>query len=274
MSRVLGHVLAGLLLAGAAAGCRRAPEPAVRNVVVVGSRSIVPLVRDLADRFQEEHDDVRINIEPALADRTVADTRQGLADVGLLGRALRPDETGLHSFALARDGVAFVVHRDNPVRDLPEAQLVGLLSRVYTDWKEVGGSDRPVVIVGPGEGRGLRDFLLEQFSLRPVQLRPDPALSGSEQVLQAVASQPAALGYTSLGAAEAFAARHPVRLLKVQDVPATLENVRNGRYPLIRPLVLLSREPAVEAAREFLEFARSAEVRDLVRKYGFVPVAP
>ncbi len=266
-------VLLALLLCPFVAGCR-APDPPGPNLIVISSRSLVPFATRLADRFRERHPLVRINVIAAPTEQVLADTRQGLADLGFLGRALRPDETGLHGTPLGRDGIAFVVHRDNPVPRLSETLLVGLLSRVYTNWKDVGGSDRPVVVVGPGEGRALRDVLLDQFGLRTGQLRPDPVLGTSEQVLQAVANQPAAIGYVSLGSAEAFAAQNPVRLLPYHDVPATQENVRNHTYPLVRQLLVLTREKPLGAAAEFLDFARSAEAQALLAEQGFVPANP
>lgn len=256
-----------------AVGCRPTDRP-MRNVVVVSSRSLVPVVTALGQRFCDRHPDVRIDVESGSSERIIADTRQGLADLGFLGRALRPDETGVHGTLIARDGIAFVVHRDNPVQRLTETHLVGLLSRVYTNWRDVGGSDRPVIVVGVGEGRAIRDVLLDQFALRPGQLRPDPAVGTSEQVLQAVANQPAAIGYVSLGVAETFASGHPVRVLPYQDVPAALENVRNRTYPLVRNLLVLTRQSPSEVVREFVEFAQSQEAHDLVTKSGFVPVSP
>jgi phosphate transport system substrate-binding protein len=250
-------------------GCISAERP-TQNVVVVCARSMVPLVSDLAARFQKSHRQVRIDIEPGLADRIVSDTRQGLADVGFLGRSLRPEETGIRGVVIGHDGIAFVVHRSNPLQRLNEAHLVGLLTRVYTTWKDVGGLERPVRVVGVGEGRGLREVLLDQFALRPGNLRPDPAYGTSEQVLQAVANQPAALGYVSLGAAETFASNQPIRLLPYQDVPATLENVRNRSYSLVRNLLVLTRANPNGPVGEFLDFVRSPDVHDLINKHGFV----
>ena len=131
---------------------------------------------------------------------------------------------------------------DEPLgRHVEETHLVGVLTRVYTSWKDVGGSDRPVVIVGAGEGRATHQILLETFGLRGQQLRPDPALSSSKLILEAVATNPAAIGYVSLGAAEKFANRQEIRLLPFHGVPATTENVRARAYPLVRTLTLLTR---------------------------------
>lgn len=273
MSRV--HILGLFLFVPAVIlGCRPGELPPPRSIVVVGSRSLLPLMQDIVERFQTKHPDIRINIESGYGERAIGETRVGLADIGLLGRSLRPEETRLQGHVLARDGIAFVVHRGNPVPALQETHLVGVLTRVYTTWKDVGGSDRPIVVIGPGEGRAIRDVVLEQFALRTQQLRPDPAIGSSEQVLEAVAGQPAAIGYVSLGAAEQFARKQGIRILPFHGVPATIENVRNKTYPLIRNLLLLTRETPEGSLKVFLDYALSDEVHDLITKYGYVSPTP
>jgi phosphate transport system substrate-binding protein len=272
----MSRVLAALLFIAALSflGCRRAEPPDTPSILILGSRGMIPLVSEIADRFRESRPDIRIDIEPALGDRAVADTRAGLADVGLLGRSLRPEETGLRGQVLARDGVAFVVNRANNVPAPLEPHLVGVLTRVYTNWKDAGGSDRPIVLVGPGEGRAVRDVLIDYFGLRQPQLRPDPALGSSRLVLDAVATQPAVIGYVSVAAVETFANKQELRLLPFHGVAPTVENVRNRTYPIVRNLVLLTREPTHPNAKAFVEFALSETCYDLITKHGFASPAP
>ncbi|MFO0880494.1 MAG: substrate-binding domain-containing protein [Gemmataceae bacterium] len=274
MRRAIG-IGTTLLLACLALGCPSVPQPSRRNIVVIGARGMKPLLTEISQRYYQRRPDVRVDLQAALGDRAVADTRQGLADIGMLGRSLRAEETGVVGHPLARDGVAFVVHRTNNVPLIHETHLVGVLTRVYTTWKDIGGSDRPIFVVGLGDGRAVRDVLLEYFALRPQQVRPDPSLATSQQVLQAVAVQPAAIGYCSLGAAELFSRKNnSVRLLPLQGVPATLDNVRNRTYPLLRPLLLLAREHPSADVKEFLDFACSEEVHDLIQQHGYIPGSP
>src|SRR5262245_47386224 len=105
MARACGAIVAGALVLAVASGCGKTP-PARQAVVLSGSRSMVPLLRDITARFSERRPDVRIDIEATSSDRAQIDTRQGVADIGLLGRALRPEETGLRGHLLARDGIA------------------------------------------------------------------------------------------------------------------------------------------------------------------------
>ncbi len=267
--------LGGLVLLGAlACGCRRA-EPSSRHLVLSGSRTMAPLLEDIGRRFEEQHPGVRVFVSPASADRALADTRSGLADIGMLGRPLRPGEVRLFGYPVARDGVAFVVHRDNPVGPLTTSQLVALFTGTVVNWKEVGGPDLPVALVRPSEGMALREVFLDYFHLLPNQVPPTPPGVGScEHVLQAIADHPEAIGYTSLGCAEASVRRLPIRLLPLGSVPATLAQMQIGRYPFTRPLLLLTREPPTGLAEEFIAFARSAEVHDLVQKHGFAAVTP
>jgi phosphate transport system substrate-binding protein len=131
--------------------------------------------------------------------------------------------------------------------------------------------DRPVIVVGLGEGRALRDVVIDQFSLRPGQLRPDPTVGSSELVMQTVAHQPAAIGYVSLAVAEVSAHKEHVKRLPFQDVPATQENVGNRSYTLSRHLLLLTREPPTGVVGEFHDFVLTEEAREVILKHGLVP---
>src|SRR4051794_23636312 len=151
MARLSGWLVGATVLAGLLTGCQPAPRP--RYLVIVGSRSMVPLLEAVSRRFEEGREDVRITIEAADAERAVNDTRQGLADVGLLPRTLSPLETGLQFRAIARDGVALLVHRSNPVQGLTQAGLSRLLTREYSTWEGVGGAGQAPLLIAQGKGR-------------------------------------------------------------------------------------------------------------------------
>jgi phosphate transport system substrate-binding protein len=263
-----------LFLATLAGGCQQA-SPSTRNLVLSGSRTMTPLMADVGRRFEQKYPDVRVFVEPSTASRALGDTRSGLADIGMLGRALRAGEIGLHGFPVARDGVAFIVHRNNPVKKLSPPQLVALFTGAINNWHEVGGPNQPVTMVRPADGMALRDVFLEHFHLSLNQTATMPPGVGScEHIIQAVAEHPNALAYVPLGCAETASARLPIRLLPLGGVPATLAQVKSGSYPFTRPLLLLTREPPTELLLDFIDFARGPEVRDLVQKHGFVPVTP
>jgi phosphate transport system substrate-binding protein len=265
-----GVVVVGLFLGGAA-GCGPAGGPPAQHLVITGSYTMAPLVRDIADRFRTAHPGVRVDVQPDGTARGVRETQEGLADVGMVGRALHPDETGLQAAVVARDGIALVVHRDNPIKALAEAQVVSLFTRSVATWKPLGGPDVPVTLVALPDDRALSQSFQDHYNLRPGQVRPDVTAADSAHALEAVAGRPEAIGYADLGPAAASGLA--VRLLPCAGIAATPANVANGSYPMVRPLLLVTRGPPAGAAGPFVEFARSAAVRDLLEKYHLTPPA-
>jgi phosphate transport system substrate-binding protein len=112
------------------------------------------------------------------------------------------------------------------------------------------------------------------LKLKNSQVKPQVIIGDNSQGIKTVAGNANAIGYVSIGAAE-YEARQslPIKLLPLDGVGATAANVRNGTFPLSRPLNLVTRESPGGLARKFIEFARSAEVHDLVEAYYFVPAA-
>jgi phosphate transport system substrate-binding protein len=273
MSRAV-WLLVGAVLSACGAGCQPSATEG-RALVVTGSPTLVPLMREVGKEFESAHPGVRVDVTASSSDRGVTAVQQGLADVGMAARPLRAEEIGLQAVGVARDGLALLVNKSNPVGPLSEEQLGGLLSGALTSWKQVGGRDAPVVLVGPGEGRLPRELVLQHFGLASTQLRAQPAVADSAQGVELVAGQPAALGYVWLSAAWAGAsAGKPIRLLPLNGVAPTPENVQGGRYRPVRVLALVLRQPPAPLAEELVSSARSPAWGERVRKYFLVPIAP
>ncbi len=267
MSRILPVIAAALLLAG----CAPPSPPARPHLVLSGPRLYQPLLAELARRYTDKNPDVRVDYEIALGGRAVADAREGLADLSIIGRDLRPDETGVATHPLARDGLALIVHRTNTIPSLSEAQVTGLFTRLYVNWREVGGADRPVFLVGLGEGRASREAFLDILGLRGVQLRPDLATATSDQAAQAAAARPGAIAYVSLAGARDALKTGSVRAVALDGVPPNADTISTGKYPFVRPVVLVSRPEPSDAVARFLAFAMSEDHHALLTEMGFVP---
>ncbi|MHB1422555.1 MAG: phosphate ABC transporter substrate-binding protein [Gemmataceae bacterium] len=262
-------VVCGLLLMCTIVGCRK-PEPNVRNLVVTGSDSMMPLLRDIGKRFESDRAGVRVDVQADGSTRGVADTRQGLADIGMVARSLKPDEAMLHATPIALDAVCIIVNRNNRVRTLSDDQIVRIYTRGVSNWKDVGGPDLPIVLVHMKEGRALLDLFVDHFKLRSPQIRADALVQDSEQGIQAVASRQGAIAYVSCSRAEAVAQNIPISSLPCGGIAPTIEHVRDRTYPLSRPLQLVTRETPKGLAAEFIDFARSNVVLDLIQEHHFV----
>lgn len=262
-------IVCGLLLGCACAGCRP-PERNRRNLVLTGATGMTPLVREIGERFEAAHPDVRVDVQADGSTRGVADARQGLADIGMVARALKPDESGLYATPIARDGVCIIVHRTNPVTTLTDDQIVRMYTRSVSNWKQVGGPDRPITLVNMVEGRALLELFLDHFKLKSTQIRADAIINDSDQAVQTVAERPGAIAYVSCSRAEPIGENVPIRALPSGGITATTEHIRDGTYPLSRSLNLVTREMPKGLVKEFIDFAGSDAVIDLIEKYHYV----
>ncbi len=264
-------IVAFVLLAGGATGCGRPGEG--KKIVLTGASTIAPLAGEIGKRFEELHPGVRVDVQTGGSARGVTDTRQGLNDVGMVSRPLKDDEKDLFAFAIARDGVSVILHKDNPVSALADARIIDIYTGKITNWKDVGGRDARITVVNKAEGRSTLELFCGHFKLKNSDIKAHSVIGDNEQGIKQVAGNPDAIGYVSIGTAEYDAAHGtPIKLLAVGGVEATSANVANGTFPLARPLNLVTKAPPEGVVKEFLDFAASDEVHDLIREQSFVPL--
>jgi phosphate transport system substrate-binding protein len=244
------------------------------RLIVTGSSTVAPLAQEIAKRFEQQHAGVRIDVQSGGSSRGVADVRAGLAQVGMVSRALAPAEGDLAAHTIAYDGIGIVLHRSNPVASLTDAQIKDIYTGRLRNWREAGGADRPITVVNKAEGRSTLALFLQHFGLTNSAIRAQVVIGENQQGIKTVAGNPGAIGYVSIGAAEYEAARgSPIKLVPLAGAPATVAGVRNGRYPLSRPLNFVTRGEPTGLAGRFIDFARSGAVHDLVEAQFFVPLA-
>lgn len=257
-------------------GCVRSSDPADHpsKMVITGASTIAPLAAEIGKRYEALHPGVRVDVQTGGSSRGIADARQGLADIGMVSRALKDDESDLHAFSIARDGISVILHKDNPVRTLTDAQVADIYTGKITNWNEVGGKDSPITIVNKAEGRSTLELFLQYYKLKNADVKAHVIIGDNEQGIKTVAGNPYAIGYVSIGTAECDEGHGvPIKLLAVGGVAATSANVANGKFPLSRPLNLVTRTAPRGLIEDFMDFARSAEVHDIVREQSFVPIA-
>lgn len=229
---------------------------------------MAPLMEALGARFQDAHPGVRIDVQSVGSSRGVGDARAGVADLGMVARPLRPDEGSLHTFVLARDGVAVVLPRTSPVASLTDAQVVGLFTRSVINWKDMGGPDAPVWVVSVADNNPLAEVFLAYYKLKAGQVRANEVATDSRDLLEKVARRPDAVGYAALSALAGSSL--PVVALSAGGISGTAANLANGTYPLVLPLLLVSREAPQGPVQQLLEFTRSPAARELIENHHFV----
>lgn len=244
------------------------------KLVLTGSSTVAPLANEIAKRFESLHPQVRIDVQTGGSSRGIADARQGLADIGMVSRALKASEDDLQAFTVARDGIGVIVHSSNPVATLTDSKVVDIFTGAISNWQQVGGSDVPITVVNKAEGRSTLELFVSYFSLSNTEIEADVVVGDNQQGIKTIAGNPGAIGYVSVGSAEFEAERGvTIKLLPMAGIPASVANVRDGSFPLSRPLNLVTRETPAGLAAAFVDFATSAAVAEIVEDQYFVPIA-
>jgi len=256
-----------------AACSRGGRETSAGTLVLTGASTIAPLMSEIAKQFEAAHPGVRIDVQAGGSSRGIADTQQGLASIGMVSRALKESEKDLQGFVIARDGICIIVNKQNPVAALTDAQVVAIYTGKITQWRDVGGPDGPITVVNKAEGRSTFELFMHHFGLKPVDVKAHVIIGDNEQGIKTVEGNPNAIGYVSIGTAE-YSEKHGggVRLLPMSGVAPSTASVRDGTFPLARPLLLVTKAVPEGLTKTFLDYATSAQVNKLIQEQYFVPV--
>jgi phosphate transport system substrate-binding protein len=243
------------------------------KLVVTGASTLAPLISEIGKRFERLYPEVRVDVQTGGSSRGIADARQGLADIGMVSRAMKDEEKDLHAFPVARDGVGIILHKDNPVQALTDEQVVAIYTGKITNWKDVGWKDAPITVVNKAEGRSTLEVFLHYFKLKNADVKAQVVIGDNEQGVKTVAGNRHAIGYVSIGTAEYDESQGvPIKLLSVGGVAASTETVRNGTFPISRPLHIVTRTPPVGLTKAFIDYTQSKAVHDIIAQQYFVPL--
>ena len=286
MKKILAFALSAVMALALLAGCGNqtdnnssnndngsdasdTPAASVSGTVSTdGSTSMEKVIGALSESYMAANKDVTVNYNPTGSGAGITAVQEGTCDIGLSSRALKDEEkaAGLKETVLAYDGIAIIVHPDNPVSDLSIEQIAKLYTGEITNWKDVGGSDAEVVLIGREAASGTRDGF-ESITGTKDKCQYRQELTSTGDVITAVSQNPDAIGYASLAAI-----KDSVKALSVDGVTPSETTVKDGSYPVQRPFVLVTVEgKALSAAEQsFFDYATSADAADIIAKAGAV----
>ena len=233
-----------------------------------GSTSMEKVIGALGESFMELNPGVTFTYNPTGSGSGITAAQEGRCDIGLSSRSLKDEEkaNGLTETVLAYDGIAIIVHPDNPVADLSLETIAKIYTGEITNWKDVGGEDAEIVVIGREAGSGTRDGFESITDTKDAcQLRQE--LTSTGDVITAVSQNPAAIGYASLAAV-----KDTVKVVTVDGVAPTEETVKDGTYTVQRPFVLVTRDGVAlsETAQAFFDYATSADAAPIIAAAGAV----
>lgn len=292
---LLGLVIFSLLLA--LTGCQSQPgaegqveAPAASADAYIqnkGSDTIVNLALAWAEAYQLAHPEVRISVTGGGSGTGIASLMNGTVDIANASRAITQEEIATaqrqgidpQEIVIARDAIAVIVHPSNPVQQMTLEQVSRIYNGEYTNWKELGGEDRPIVRVSRETNSGTHVYFLEEVVRLGQEdnhtiFSPDTLLlPSSEGIISEVSDNPNAIGYDGLGYVTPHVKMVAIASPGTQNfVLPSVDTVNDGSYPISRELFMYIDKDPDPTVQAYLDYILSAEAQEVVTSLGFVPV--
>lgn len=269
-SIIISTIISAIMLAAMLAVMTGCGKTDGGTVSTDGSTSMEKVIGALGEAFEAENSGVTFTYNPTGSGSGITAVAEGRCDIGLSSRSLKEEERaqGLTETLLALDGIAVIVHPDNPVGDLTLEEIAGIYRGEIRNWKEVGGNDQEIVLIGREAGSGTRDGF-ESITGTKDACKYRQELTSTGDVITTVAGNPGAVGYASLASV-----KETVKALSVGGVAPTEETVKDGSYVVQRPFVLVTKSDRALSgtAQKFFDYITSSEAGGIISSAGAVPV--
>lgn len=291
MNKKLISLIAGVAIVAAATGCSEtatssvagtdssaagtsasrastAAEELSGTLSMNGSTSMEKVIKAVNGAFMEKNKGVTVNLNLTGSGTGIQEASEGKCDIGNSSRKLKDEEAEkLDATVVGLDGIALVVNPANKLEDISLENLAKVYSGEITNWKELGGDDKAIVVIGREDGSGTRDGF-ESIVMGDKEPKYAQELESTGSVINAVATTDGAIGYASLANVD-----ETVKALKIGGVEATEENVKSGAYEVQRPFICATLKGSDnKLVKAYLDFILSEEGQALVLAQGAVPV--
>ena len=266
MKRMITMMMAAVLALTMLAGC--GSTKTTGSVSTDGSTSMEKVIGALGEAFQNDTG-ISFTYNPTGSGSGIKAVQEGRCDIGLSSRDLKDEEkaAGLTGTDLAYDGIAIIVHPENPVSDLSVETIAKIYTGEITNWSEVGGNDVDIVLIGREAGSGTRDGF-ESITDTEDACKYRQELTSTGDVITTVSQNPGAIGYASVASV-----KDTVKALKVDGVAPTEETIKDGSYVVQRPFVLVTKTGVElsDAAFKFFTYITSNDANEIISAAGVVP---
>ena len=264
MKKIIPLMMVIVLALSMLAGCA---GKTTGSVATDGSTSMEKVIGALGEAFQNDTG-ISFTYNPTGSGSGIKAVQEGRCDIGLSSRDLKDEEkaAGLTGTVLAYDGIAIIVHPENPVSDLSVEMIAKIYTGEITNWSEVGGNDVPIVLIGREAGSGTRDGF-ESITDTEDACKYRQELASTGDVITTVSQNPGAIGYASVASV-----KDTVKALTVDGVAPAEENIKDGSYVVQRPFVLVTKTDAKlsEAAQKFFDYITSNDANEIIAAAGVV----
>lgn len=241
------------------------------TITMAGSTSMEKLANATAEGFMEKYPNVTISPEFTGSGAGIEALLAGTIQIGNSSRSLTDDEkaAGAVENIICLDGIAVITDTKNTITNLTKDQLAQVFSGAVTNWKDLGGADQPIVVVGRESGSGTRDAFEELVGIKD-KSKYSNEINSTGGVLAKVASTPGAIGYVSLDVLD-----DTVKALSIDSTEPTVDNIKAGTYLLQRPFVMATKGQISEQdklVQAFFGYLQSDEGKELIKSAGLITI--
>lgn len=282
MKKLLKYVFSGIMVLSFMAGCSsnesdgsvetsgQTQNSEISGVISMnGSTSMEKFANSLSESFMNKYSNVTATVQFTGSGAGIEAVANGSADIGNSSRSLKPEEIekGLVENIVAIDGIAVITNPSNPTNNITEEQLIGIYEGTIKNWKEVGGNDEQIVVIGREAGSGTRGAFEELLKMENKCFYAQE-IDSTGAVVAKVASTDGAIGYVSLDVIG-----DTVKALNLDGIEPTAENIKNGKYFLCRPFVMVTKgeiSKQSDAVKALFEYIDSEEGQKIIEKTGLI----
>jgi len=255
-------------------GCSFNTAP-VTTIRIKGSDTMLYLTRNLAEEYMKRNPGVSVYVEGGGTAAGVKSLIKGEIEIATASRTLQAEEVkqladhygsiGI-SFTIARDALSIYVNPANPVKNFTTEQLKGIFTGSITNWKELGGEDKPVTVIIRSPNSGTYLYFKEHILGDDAYLSNATVLNTTESIVEEISSSKTAIGYGGIGyGGEIYHAR-------VNSIEPSEDNVRNDTYPIARYLHLYTLNSPTGKIKDFINWVMTPEGQKIVKQSGYIPL--
>ncbi|MCX7983727.1 MAG: PstS family phosphate ABC transporter substrate-binding protein [Bacteroidetes bacterium] len=268
-------------------GCSKQTSTHSNSIQIKGSDTMVNLAQAWAEEFMKENPEISIAVTGGGSGTGISSLISNTCDIAEVSREMKEKEIKLAEskgimpvkFVVALDGIVVAVNPSNKVSQLTLDQLADIYTGKIKNWKDVGGHNAKIVLLSREVNSGTHVYFKEHVLRHnnpdsKEEFSPEALLLPSSQaIVDELSQNPDAIGYFGLGYKS-----ERVKLLKIArdknspPIEPTIESIKNGSYPISRPLLMYTREEPTGAVKKFLDFVFSEKGQHLVQQLDFVPV--
>ena len=247
---------------------------------IKGSDTVLPIAQQTAERFMSTHPEARVTVTGGGSGVGISALLDHTTDIAMASRSIKFSEQmkaksageDLEEVTVAYDALAVVVHPSNPVKQLTRQQLEDIFRGKTTNWKEVGGEDRKIVVYSRETSSGTYEFFKESVLKNKNYMSGSLSMPATGAIIQSVSQTKGAIGYVGLAYVSPRIKTLAVSYDNANYAAPTLENAISKKYPIVRPLFYYYNKKNEAQVAPLLKFVLSPEGQEIIKKSGYIPV--